>query len=69
MNAIGRGNDATVPIGLFDELVVLFDEASVVTMQLLIPLDGAELGRREQGCFHKAMRLGVESVASRQKGR
>ena len=43
LRTIGRGNDATVTVGLLDKVVVLLYDATV-TVELLIPLNGAEIG-------------------------
>ena len=44
---LGCGDDATVPVGLFLIVVVMFNEDAVVVSQLLIPLYGAEEGGGE----------------------
>ena len=43
LRTIGRGNDATVAVGLLDKVVMLLYDA-MVTVELLIPLNGAEIG-------------------------
>ena len=49
LRAVGRRNHATVPVGLLDEVVVLLNQADIIAVQLLIPLDGGEISGRQQG--------------------
>lgn len=46
LRSIGRGNDAAVAVGLLHKVVVLLNDARHA-MQLLVPLNGAEVGGAE----------------------
>lgn len=43
LRSLRGGDDAAVAIGLFDEVIAVFQQHTVVTMQLLIPLHGTEI--------------------------
>ena len=43
LHAVGSRDDATVAVGLLDEIVAPFDETFIVTVQFLIPLHGSEI--------------------------
>ena len=47
LRTVGRGNDTAVAVGLLHKVVVLLDDARH-TMQLLVPLNGAEVGGAEK---------------------
>ena len=47
LRTVGRGNDTSVAVGLLHEMVVLLNDARH-TMQLLVPLNGAEVGGAEK---------------------
>ena len=47
LNAIGCWDDTAVAISLFDKVIMTFDKTLVITMQLLIPLNGSEICRRK----------------------
>ena len=47
LNAIGCRDDTAVAISLFDKVIMTFDKTLVITMQLLIPLNGSEICRRK----------------------
>ena len=47
LNAISCRDDTAVAISLFDKVIVTFDKTLVITMQLLIPLNGSEICRRK----------------------
>ena len=47
LNAIGCWDDTAVAISLFNKVIVTFDKTLVITMQLLIPLNGSEICRRK----------------------
>lgn len=48
LRTVGRGNDAAVAVGLLHKMIVLLDDARH-TMQLLVPLNGAEVGGAKKG--------------------
>ena len=48
LQTVGGGNDATVAIGLLLIGVVLFYQATVVAVKLLIPLHRTEIGGLQQ---------------------
>ena len=48
LQAVGGGDDATVPVGLFLVGVVLFDETMVIAVEFLIPLYGTKIGGLQQ---------------------
>ena len=48
LRTVGRGNDAAVAVGLLHKMVVLLNDARHA-MQLLVPLNGAEVGGAEKG--------------------
>ena len=47
--AVGGRDDHTVAIGLLDKALVALYQAFIVAVQLLIPLDGAEICGRKKG--------------------
>ena len=47
--AVGGWDDHTVAIGLLDKALVALYQAFIVAVQLLIPLDGAEICGRKKG--------------------
>ena len=52
LRSLRGGDDAAVAIGLFDEVIAVFQQHAVVAMQLLIPLHGTELSGGEQRGGH-----------------
>lgn len=48
LGTLRRGDDATVAVGLLDEVVVLLDIAKAIAIELLIPLYRAEIGGGEK---------------------
>lgn len=46
LRTVGRGNDTSVAVGLLHKMIVLLDDARHA-MQLLVPLNGAEVGGTE----------------------
>ena len=47
--AVGGRDDHTVTIGLLDKALVALYQAFIVAVQLLVPLDGAEICGRKKG--------------------
>lgn len=56
LRTVGRCNDAAVAVGLLHKMVVLLNDARHA-MQLLVPLNGAEVGGAEKGSPTPAPRL------------
>ena len=73
--AVGGRDDHTVTIGLLDKALVALYQAFIVAVQLLIPLDGAEICGRKKGfqfllCYEGLMmKRGTSDGIARNGGR
>ena len=73
--AVGGRDDHTVTIGLLDKALVALYQAFIVAVQLLVPLDGAEICGRKKGfqfllCYEGLMmKRGTSDGIARNGGR